>query len=153
MLTLVIPRNLAQRLERALLEAGTHEIGGVLLAEHVDYNTFKLSDLTIHRRGTFGSFVRRIEDAWATLKAFFGRSKGNYARFNYIGEWHSHPSFVPYPSDKDHRTMEDIIRDPKVGANFVILLIIKLTAGKLIGTVHTYLPDGQIHLSHWNVEH
>lgn len=153
MLTLIVPRDLVTRLEDALREAREREVGGVLLAEHVDFNTFKLQDLTIHKRGTFSSFVRRIEDAWTTLKGFFGRTAGNYMRFNYIGEWHSHPSFDPRPSGKDHGAMRDIVMDPHVGANFVVLLIVKLSVGGvLVGTVHTYLPDGQVTQSRLEVE-
>jgi hypothetical protein len=37
----------------------------------------------------------------------------------------------------------EIIRDPKVGANFVVLLIVKLAGeGQLIASAYTYLPDG-----------
>jgi hypothetical protein len=39
--------------------------------------------------------------------------------------------------------MEDIVEDPKVGANFAVLLIVKLNpADELIASVHTYLPGG-----------
>jgi hypothetical protein len=41
-----------------------------------------------------------------------------------------------------------IVQDHGVGANFVVLLIVKLTgAGQLLASVHTYLPDGSKHLS------
>jgi hypothetical protein len=39
--------------------------------------------------------------------------------------------------------MRDIATDPKVAANFVVLLILKLEAsGALAASLHTYLPDG-----------
>ena len=118
------------------------------MAEHVGVNEFIVRDVTIHRRGTFATFLRRIEDAWAALNRFFEDTKQDYARFNYIGEWHSHPSFVPVPSDRDHRSMYEIVSDPSVGANFAVLVIVRLnTTGILIGTAHTYLPDGRAQLS------
>lgn len=44
--------------------------------------------------------------------------------------------------------MVAIVQDPKVGANFVILLIAKLDGKReLLATVHTYLPDGSKHRS------
>jgi hypothetical protein len=84
----------------------------------------------------------------ARLRAFFQRAQHDYTRFNYIGEWHSHPSFEPIPSLRDDTSMREIIQDPEVGANFVVLLIVKLNqAGQILASVHTYLPDGSKHSS------
>lgn len=113
------------------------------MGEHAGTNIFVVRELTVHRRGTFASFVRRIEDAIGRLHAFFRETNHDYARFNYIGEWHSHPSFAPYPSQTDDLSMLQIVQDETVGANFVVLLIVKLgSEGDLVSTVHTYLPDG-----------
>jgi integrative and conjugative element protein (TIGR02256 family) len=115
------------------------------MAEHVARNKFVVRDVTIHRRGTLASFLRRIEDAWAVMTRFFETTKRDYRRFNYIGEWHSHPRFEPVPSNTDHQSMRDIVSDPTVGANFVVLLILRLDAfGGLVGSVHTYTPNGTI---------
>jgi hypothetical protein len=41
--------------------------------------------------------------------------------------------------------MVDIVTNPSVGANFVVLLIFKLTShGTLDGSAHAYLPDGSV---------
>jgi integrative and conjugative element protein (TIGR02256 family) len=148
MLTLILPPEIIALLEQALRRAGQREVGGVLMAEHVGVNEFVVRDISIHRHGTFSSFFRRIEEAWVRLNRFFNRTKQNYVRFNYIGEWHSHPSFEPLPSRQDHCSMHEIISDISVGANFVVLVIVKLnTSGNMIGTVHTYLPDGSVQQS------
>jgi [CysO sulfur-carrier protein]-S-L-cysteine hydrolase len=113
------------------------------MAEHVGMNTFSVKDLTIHRRGTIASFVRRIEEALGFLRAFFHRTNHDYTRLNYIGEWHSHPCFEPEPSLKDDASMREIVGDATIGANFVVLLIVKLSPdGVLITSVHSYLPNG-----------
>lgn len=40
--------------------------------------------------------------------------------------------------------MFEIVQDDSIGANFAVLLILKLdSAGQLIGTAHTYMPDGR----------
>jgi len=118
------------------------------MAEHVGINEFEIKDLTVHRRGAFASFVRRIEDAVGRLLSFFDHVNHDYTRFNYIGEWHSHPSFSLEPSSPDDASMRQIVEDSEVGANFVVLLIVKLDAkGGLAATVHTYLPDGSKHRS------
>ena len=59
--------------------------------------------------------MRRIEDALDRIASFFDRVNHEYVRFNYIGEWHSHPSFEPEPSTKDDLSMQDIVEDPEVG--------------------------------------
>ena len=143
-----MPRELRERLEVELRRAGSRELGGVLMAEHVGMNEFALRDLTIHRRGSFASFVRRIEEALDRLKSFFKANSNNYRRFNYIGEWHSHPSFVTEPSPHDDASMREIALDPDVGANFVVLLVVKLEdSSRFAASLHTYLPDGSKHRS------
>ena len=143
MLTLSVPPELTKTITVALQKAGQREIGGVLMAEHIGHNEFRVKDLTVHRRGAFASFVRRIEEALGRLRLFFERAEHNYRRFNYIGEWHSHPSFAAEPSETDHASMRQIIEDPEVGANFVVLLVVKLNPqGRLVGSAHTYLPNG-----------
>lgn len=143
MLTLVLPGEISTAIFTALRKAGEREIGGVLMAEHTDHNEFVVRDVTIHRRGAFASFVRRIEDAVGRLRLFFDRAGHDYARFNYLGEWHSHPSFTPEPSTKDDLSMLQIVQDQTVGANFAVLLVVKLDMhGRLVGTAHTYLPNG-----------
>lgn len=143
MLTLILPSEHHELLLMALRKAGRREVGGVLMGEHIGPNLFVVREMTVHRRGAFASFVRRIEDAIGKIHAFFRETGHDYARFNYIGEWHSHPSFAPYPSRTDDLSMLQIVQDVAVGANFAVLLIAKLgSGGELISTAHTYLPDG-----------
>ena len=143
MLTLILPPEQHELLLAALRKAGRREVGGILMGEHVGQNLFIVREMTVHRRGAFASFVRRIEDAIGRLRAFFQQTGHDYTRFNYLGEWHSHPSFAPYPSRTDDLSMLQIVLDEAVGANFAVLLIVKLgSEGGLIATAHTYLPDG-----------
>lgn len=123
------------------------------MGEHVGPNEFAVREITVHRRGSFASFLRRIEDALGQLHGFFRRTDHNYLRFNYIGEWHSHPLFEPIPSRKDDASMLEIIQDKTVGANFAVLLIVKIAVGgQLVATAHTYLPDGSRLISNMKIE-
>lgn len=143
MLTLVLPNNISSEIERALIRANRREIGGLLMAEHVGPNRFVVREITVNRIGTFASFVRRMQDVWSKFCQFFDQTKHDYTRFNYIGEWHSHPSFEPVPSGTDHRSMFEIITDESVGGHFVVLMVVKLNHEKtLVGSVHTYFPNG-----------
>ena len=143
MLTLILPLEQAEILRTALTRAGHREIGGVLMGEHVGTNEFVVRELTVHRRGSFASFLRRIEDAMGQMREFFKRTGHDYRRYNYLGEWHSHPSFEPLPSSTDDASMLDIVQDADVGANFAVLLIVKLgRIQELVATAHVYLPVG-----------
>jgi hypothetical protein len=113
------------------------------MGEHAGPDEFKVTKITVQKRGGLSSFIRIIEDAVGKLNVFFRQNNNNYSRFNYIGEWHSHPLFPPYPSSKDDNSMLEIVMDEAVGANFAVLVIVKLAPNSgLIGTAHTYLPNG-----------
>lgn len=137
----LLPDDVAERLESALRGAGNREIGGVLMGEHVSEGVFRVKDLTVQRRGgTFASFMREVRAALAPLQRFFRHTGHDYTRYNYLGEWHSHPSFPAEPSHRDSESMWRIVEDPAVGANFVVLLIVRLgSEGKLEGSATTYL--------------
>lgn len=146
MLNLILPPDIVGEIESALKKAGRREVGGVLLAEHVGPDEFAVRKITVHRLGAIASFVRLIEDALARINSFFQDVNHDYRRFNYVGEWHSHPSFEPEPSPRDEASMLEIVQDPKVGANFVALLVVKLDgAGNLLASAHAYLSDGGEH--------
>lgn len=140
-----LPINIQQKLIQALEKARSYEIGGVLMGEHIAEAEFRIVDLTIQKQlGSTVFFTRLVADIVKPLKRFFKQTGYNYKKFNYLGEWHSHPSFSPVPSQKDIQSMQEIILDPDTGANFVILLIVKLKGTQEIeGTVTTFLRDGK----------
>lgn len=148
MLTIALPPEIRVRVVDALVRARDREIGGVLMAEHTGVDFFTVREITIHRRDALASFVRHLQDAIGGIRMFFQRTGHEYARFNYLGEWHSHPLFSTEPSSKDDASMREIVLDAAVGANFVVLLVLKLeSSSELTGTAHTYLPDGSKHRS------
>lgn len=122
-----LPTDIQKRLIPALEKAGSHEIGGVLMGEHIDEAEFRIVDLTIQEQfdsTTF--FIRLVADIVKPLNGFFKRTGHNYKKFNYLGEWHSHPSYPPVPSQKDIQSMQEIVTDSDTGANFVVLLVVRL---------------------------
>ena len=113
---LIIPAEIQTKIAAALTRAGRTEIGGILMGEHVADGVFRIGELTVQRGGgTFATFVRLVESFVGPLRAFFERTKRDYTRFNYLGEWHSHHSFALVPSGTDRATMRDLVSDPKVG--------------------------------------
>ena len=140
---LLLPPDLVSRLVEALVQAKTREIGGVLMGEHVGVDTFRVKEITIQRKGgTFAAFIRIVAEILAPLRAFFDATQHDYSKFNYLGEWHSHHSFVLVPSGRDHMTMCDIVMDPQLGAHFVVLLLVKLSdCNQLEASVTVYQPN------------
>lgn len=152
MLRITVPPDIQCKLYIALRKAGARECGGVLMGEHVGVNHFAVRALDIQRPGAIPSFMRSVAGAARAIRAFC-LSKGNdFRRFNYLGEWHSHPLFSVQPSSRDHSTMRALATDSQVGANFVVLLIFRLNCGELEGSAHTYLPDGSVHRSDLDLE-
>jgi hypothetical protein len=145
-LQILLPDKVEQRLIAALKEARNREVGGILMGEHIADAVYRIRDLTIQRHGgTLASFVRLVREILYPLKRFFHETGFNFTRFNYLGEWHSHPSFPLEPSSLDCETMWKIVEDPRVGANFAVLMIVQLGAGdQLEGTVTVYLPGRQM---------
>lgn len=70
-------------------------------------------------------FVRSPEAHTAALNAFFERTGQDYARFNYLGEWHSHPRFPVTPSAQDAASMIELVHSER-GIDFAVLLIVRL---------------------------
>jgi integrative and conjugative element protein (TIGR02256 family) len=140
-----LPTDIQKRLIRVLEKAGPHEIGGVLMGEHIDEAEFCVVDLTIQEQsGSVAFFIRLVADIVQPLKEFFKRTGYNYRKFNYLGEWHSHPSFPPVPSEKDIQSMQEIVTASDTGANFAILLIVRLKGAQEIeATATTFLRDGK----------
>lgn len=107
--------------------AGRREIGGILLGEHVGDEAFRLVDVTVQRSGgSSAHFVRDPAQHQPQLDSFFAKTSEHFTRYNYLGEWHSHPSFEPLPSAKDIATMQTIVEHEEVGANFAVLIIARI---------------------------
>ena len=138
-----VPPKLRSKLIEALGTAGEHETGGILMGECLAPNCFRITDLSVSSKGSFAHFVRSVLHTLAPLRRFFDRTGHQYRRFNYLGEWHSHPSFLPEPSGPDVQSMREIVQDSGVGANFAILLIVRLRDRATIeGTATAFLPEG-----------
>ena len=115
------------RFRSALRQAGRREIGGMLFAEQLKPDHFCIIDFSLDLfSGSHIAFRRNPQAHQNTLGEFFQRTGRDFQRFNYLGEWHSHPSFSVRPSGQDIQTMTDIVEDRNSVISFAILLIIRL---------------------------
>lgn len=114
----------------------------MLLAEHAGDEVFRVLDASTTTPGRFASFVRAVADGLAKIDRFFRRTGHDYTRFNYLGEWHSHPSFALLPSGTDDESMFEIVNDPETHARFAVLVIVRIDEGELRGGAWAYFPPG-----------
>ncbi len=140
----LLPEGVLETLERELRQAQRREVGGILAGEHVDGETFRVADISVQRSGgSAAHFVRDPAHHREFLDQFFERTGHDYRRFNYLGEWHSHPGAPAVPSSTDCNTMARLMADPDTNANFAVLLIAKLHSWWGLQLSGTAFRDGQ----------
>ena len=138
-----LPPDQVATLDAALTEAGTREIGGQLFGEQLAPSDFRVTELTIQqRRGTFARFIVDLLQAARDALKFFERTEHKYSRFNYIGEWHSHPSFEVSPSGTDLDSMRRLVQDPGFKGHFAVLMITRKDPSQLTYGAWLFDPAG-----------
>jgi [CysO sulfur-carrier protein]-S-L-cysteine hydrolase len=119
------PKSEIDRMRSFLKRAGKREIGGVLMAEQISEGHFRVVDFSVDEAtGSSAHFVRSPGHHRSALSSFFDRTGSDYSRFNYLGEWHSHPSYPVIPSSQDIASMQDLVEGER-GITFAILMIVK----------------------------
>lgn len=133
----------SEKLRAALARAGDREIGGQLFGEQLAPSDFRVTEVAVQSRaGTFSRFVVDLLQAARDAARFLDRTRRMYTRFNYIGEWHSHPSFDVQPSATDVGTMRELVGDPDFRGGFAVLMIVRLDAGDLTSGGWLFDPQG-----------
>jgi [CysO sulfur-carrier protein]-S-L-cysteine hydrolase len=146
MIDVVLPAAVAARVRRELRRAGDREIGGVLAGEDLGEGRFLVADLSVQRSG--GGVAHFLRDPGAHrrfMRRFLARNGNDYARFNYLGEWHSHPRFPALPSSTDLQQMQALMDERGQQARFLVLLVVKLGRdGEIEATGHAFRRGAQI---------
>lgn len=142
MIEVALSDTCVQTLKRALQAAGSKEIGGVLAAEQLGDGRFVVVDLSIQSDGTSSNFQRDPVQHRKFIQRFHSRMGRNPERFNYLGEWHSHPSYPAIPSEVDVQQMQDLVEDDEQVSTFLVLMVVKLgVTGVLRGSVYGFRPQ------------
>ena len=121
-----LPNDQVGQLTEALRRAGTKEIGGQIFGEQLAGSDFRATEFTVQkRRGQLSAsrFFVDLTQAARDAMRFFHKTEHRYLRYNYIGEWHSHPSFTVTPSGTDVQSMIALVTDPSFRGNFAALLV------------------------------
>ena len=96
------------------------------MGEQVAPDHFQIVDFSIDETtGTAAHFVRSPDHHAEALEKFFRRTGSDFRRFNYLGEWHSHPSFPVRPSQEDMMSMQNLV-DGERDIDFSALIIVRL---------------------------
>lgn len=148
-----LPPDQVGALRKALNSAGTNEIGGQIFGEQLAPSDFRATELTFQKRsGTFAKFIVNLVQAGRDAVRFFNRTQHRYARFNYIGEWHSHPSFEVRPSGTDISSMRSLVADSDFRGTFAVLMITRLDDDRLTCGAWLFDPQGRDKTVHLEVE-
>ncbi|MBU2034548.1 MAG: hypothetical protein KKA59_02040, partial [Candidatus Omnitrophica bacterium] len=59
-MNVIVPGEISNRIKAELEKAGSREIGGILLGEHMNENEFQISEITIQKTGGGLAFFERI---------------------------------------------------------------------------------------------
>lgn len=139
MVAIQLPLDLIERVARALKKGGRREVGGMLMGEHLGEGWFRIADLSVQTsRGGAACFVRDPREHKAFIKDFFERTGHDFARFNYLGEWHSHPNHLPLPSDTDRDSMRRIVENEGNSPFFAILIVFRMDGGRVAMNATAY---------------
>lgn len=115
------------KIRKALRSAGRCEIGGMLFAEQLALSHFRVIDFSLDiASGSHTTFRRDPHVHENSLYAFFDRTGKEFSKFNYLGEWHSHPAFSVNPSIEDIFTMTELVSTDEGNIFFAVLLIVRL---------------------------
>lgn len=141
MIEVVLNSRCIRKLRRELEAAGRNEIGGVLAAEQVADGKFLVLDLSVQRNGSASHFDRDPIQHIDFIQRFHARMGNRPERFNYLGEWHSHPSYPATPSSEDFSQMQKLVEDKEQLSTFLTLLVVKLDCRRsLRGSAYAFRP-------------
>ena len=127
--------------------AGRREIGGVLFGEQLSEGYFRIVEATLQssRIGTGSRFCRDGVQARKLVTSLHRRYGGRAEKFNYLGEWHSHPDVPALPSRRDNMTMSRLVAQQAGAVNFLALVIVRISeVGVLEIGARAYLASGHV---------
>ena len=130
---IIVPKEIAIKIFEAVKKEGLCEIKGSLYAQFISENQYKIEDVFISKnKGThfFSNLI--INHAYHKFeKQYFKKHNYDYVNHNYIGDWHSHPSFECKPSSYDEKEIKTELLSSN--AHFLIQLIVKVIDDELCG--------------------
>lgn len=142
-LSLTVPLLQLAKLQLYLKKGGNREIGGWMVAEQTAPGQFELVGLTVDLEvGTRDRFDSLPEPHSQQMDQILLENSARAGRIDYLGEWHSHPTFPPIPSEIDVASMTDMVENS--GPSFAVLVIVRLMSNALIQATITTFQRGKL---------
>jgi len=140
-LEIIIPKEITLRLIKQISKYSPLETKGALFAEDLGNDTFKIDEVYLEPKPGTTTFVKLyINHEYVTFqKNYHKLRKNNFSKYNYIGDWHSHPLFECFPSSYDVSEVEKDMKQSN--AIFLVQLILKVLKGKLVGNAFYYTRE------------
>ena len=114
----------------------------MIFAEQLAPAHFRLLDFSLDSSsGSHAHFRRDPRTHHEALDDFFEKTGRDFSRFNYLGEWHSHPCYSVIPSIEDVETMQALVEDGSA-ISFALLLIVRLRFGLWMSSSLTTFARG-----------
>lgn len=124
------------------LRAGRQETGGILIGRYMNDGIQAIvGEATAPPSGSkFGrAWFQRSEEGLARL---LKQRWSQEPRTHYVGEWHFHPAWAPWPSPQDAGQMASIARDRSYRCEKPLLMIVCRTdTGGWVVRTFLHLPE------------
>jgi len=113
---------------KAQLDHNTKERGGVLLGRlFPDENLIVVVD-AIESPAISSGYTELYVNNDIANKKMKQHWKESGGKITYIGDWHTHPEVIPFPSFIDRDTFKSTYRSSKIDQNFLLCVIIGTNA-------------------------
>lgn len=140
-LSLLFPLIHWNAMRACLQKGGRREIGGWLAAEQLRPGEFELVGFTVDLEvGTHNRFTSLPMTHGEQLDKILRENADRTGRVDYLGEWHSHPTFPPIPSGIDLAAMTKMVEYS--GPSFAALLIVRMLCDELLEATITTFQRG-----------
>ena len=101
------------------------EAGGILLGSYIIESNDIIIDLIstplLGDKQTRFSFFRKSKRHQKIINKVWHESNGT---LNYLGEWHTHPEFLPSPSNTDLKDWKRKLKQDKFYGNYLYFIIV-----------------------------
>lgn len=130
---IIVPKEISNKLIEVIVQHNPYEIKGSFYAEQIKENFFIIDDVYVSEISGNRFFSNLIVNARYKKfeRDYYSKKNFIYTKYNYIGDWHSHPSYECIPSDYDRKEIRKEFRNSN--ANFLVQFIFKVIDEKLIG--------------------
>jgi len=114
------------------------ETKGALFARKITDELYEIEEVYLEKKVGSITFVKLYNNKKYQnfQEKYHEKHQHDYVNHNYIGDWHSHPLFLCFPSSFDISEVELDLRNSN--AKFLIQVIVKVENHQLIGNAFLY---------------